>query len=77
MINHICIHKDCIVFGNELIPFGKEVIEKDFTYVLPDILDHIVPLIEDGQIIICGEGDSRRMLGRKLEDRLKREVIYE
>jgi hypothetical protein len=36
-----------------------------------------VPKIGEGEIILCGDGDAKRMLGRKLEDRLKRTVVYE
>ncbi len=75
-VNHICIHKDCIIFGDQVIPFGKDDIEKDFTFIISDVLDYVVPLVKEGDIIVCGEGESKRMLGRKLEDRLGREVIY-
>jgi hypothetical protein len=37
----------------------------------------VVHKIGDGEVYVCGTGDARRMLGRKLEDRLGREVVYE
>ncbi len=78
MIYHICIQNDCITFQDEIIPFGKSDIEEHFTKVLPDIFDVIIHKIDNvGVVFVCGEGESRRILGRKLEDRLGREVIYE
>lgn len=75
---HVCIFDDYIVFDGETIPLGKVVIEKDITKALSDILDSLVHKIgEKGEVIVCGDGDARRMLGRKLEDRLGRTVIYE
>jgi hypothetical protein len=59
-----------------MIPFGKKAIEKDITKVISDILDIMVPRISNSDVYICGTGDARRMLGRKLEDRLKRVVKY-
>lgn len=77
MIYHICIQDDCITFQDEVIPFGRLDIEEHFTKVLPDIFDVVIHKIEDGDVFVCGEGEARRILGRKLEDRLGREVIYE
>lgn len=77
MTYHICIHDEYCTFDGELIPFGKESIEKEITKVVNDILEMIVHKIGDDDIVVCGTGDARRMLGRKLEDRLKREVKYE
>ena len=77
MVYHICIQDDCITFQDEMIPFGKRDIEEHFTKVLPDIFDVIIHKIGDGEVVVCGEGESRRILGRKLEDRLGREVRYE
>ena len=81
-VNHICIQDDCIIFNDILIPFGsKSIIEKS-TFVIDEIFHEIIPIIQkeenrNKQIIICGEDSSKRMFGRKLEDRLKREVKYE
>ncbi len=77
MIHHICIQDEYITFDRESIPFGKIVIEKEITKAINEILDLIVHKIGDGEVVICGTGDAKRMLGRKLEDRLKREVKYE
>lgn len=77
MKHHVCIFDDYIVFDGETIPLGKILIEKEITKALSEILDMIVHKIGQGEVIICGEGDARRMLGRKLEDRLGREVKYE
>ncbi len=76
MTHHICIHDDYCTFDGELIPFGKESIETEVTKVINEILDMVVHKIHDNEVIVCGVGDARRMLGRKLEDRLKKEVIY-
>jgi uncharacterized protein len=77
MAHHICIADDYVTFDGELIPFGKQDIEKEVTKVINEILDTIVHRIGDDEVVVCGAGDARRMLGRKLEDRLKRVVIYE
>ncbi len=78
MIYHICIQDDCTIFQDEVIPFGKKDIEEHVTKVLPDIFDVIIHKIDSkSDVYVCGEGDAKRMLGRKLEDRLGREVKYE
>lgn len=77
MKHHVCIFDDYIVFDKEVIPIGKILIEKEITKALSEVLDGIVHKIGKGEVVICGEGDARRMLGRKLEDRLGREVAYE
>ncbi len=77
MQHHICINDDYITFDGEMIPLGKLAIEKEITKVINEILDMIVHKIGEGEVVICGTGDAKRMLGRKLEDRLKRKVEYE
>lgn len=77
MIHHICIEDEYLTFDGEVIPFGKRSIEKEITKVINEILDLIVHKIGEGDVVVCGTGDAKRMLGRKLEDRLKREVKYE
>lgn len=76
MKHHLCLYDDYCVFDQDLIPFGRVHIECDVTFVINEILDTIVHRIGDGEVIVCGEGDARIMLGRKLEDRIKRDVIY-
>ena len=77
MKHHICIEDDYITFDGEIIPIGKRMIEKETTKAINEVLDTIVHKIGKGEVIVCGTGDARRMLGRKLEDRLKRGVEYE
>ena len=77
MTHHICIEDDHITFDGEMVPLGKRLIEKELTKAINEVLDMIVHKIGDGEVVVCGTGDARRMLGRKLEDRLKREVKYE
>jgi hypothetical protein len=77
MIHHICIHDDYCTFDGTTLPFGKHDIETEITKAINEILDMIVHKIGKGEVVVCGTGDSRRMLGRKLEDRLKRVVKYE
>lgn len=77
MIHHICIHDEYTTFDGEALPFGKHSIEKEVTKVINEILDTIVHKIGKDEVVVCGRGDAKRMLGRKLEDRLKREVKYE
>jgi len=75
--HHICIQDDYCTFDGDLLPFGKTAIEKDITKVINEILDMIVHKIGKGEVVVCGTGDAKRMFGRKLEDRLGREVKYE
>lgn len=75
--HHLCINDDYCTFDSDLLPFGKEAIEKDLTKVINEILDLVVHKIGEGDVVICGAGDAKRMLGRKLEDRLGRAVTYE
>lgn len=77
MKHHLCIFDDYVVFDGETIPIGKILIEEEITKALSEILDTIVHKIGSSEVVVCGEGDARRMLGRKLEDRLGREVHYE
>lgn len=77
MTHHICIEDDHMTFDGELVPFGKRSIEKENTKVINEIMDTIVHKIHHEKVVVCGTGDARIMMGRKLEDRLKREVIYE
>lgn len=75
--HHICIYDDYCTFDGELIPFGKQNIEVEVTKAINEILDTIIHKIGKGEVVVCGNGDARRMLGRKLEDRLQRVVVYE
>lgn len=77
MIHHICINDDYIVFDKEMIPIGKHLIEKEVTRAINEVLDIIVHKIGKDEVVVCGRGDAKRMLGRKLEDRLGRKVGYE
>lgn len=77
MKHHVCIFDDYLVFDGETIPLGKIAIEEELTKAINEILDAVVHKIGKDEVIVCGEGDARRMLGRKLEDRLGREVLYE
>jgi nucleoid DNA-binding protein len=76
MTHHICIQDEYITFDGELIPFGKRSIEKEVTKAINEVLDVIVHKIKEGEVVVCGIGDAKRMLGRKLEDRLGRVVTY-
>lgn len=77
MTHHICIEDDFTTFDGEMIPLGKHAIEADLTKAINEILDMIVHKIGDGEVVVCGRGDAKRMLGRKIEDRIKRVVNYE
>jgi hypothetical protein len=77
MTHHICINDEYTTFDGNLIPFGKHAIEQEITKAINEILDTIVHKIGNDDVVVCGRGDAKRMLGRKLEDRLKREVSYE
>lgn len=77
MKHHVCIFDDYIVVDGDTFPIGKILIEQEITKALSEVLDAIVHRLGKEEVVVCGTGDARRMLGRKLEDRLGREVIYE
>jgi hypothetical protein len=77
MTHHLCIADDYCTFDGEPIPIGKHLIEREITKAVNEVLDSIIHKIGKDDIVVCGTGDARRMLGRKLEDRLGREVKYE
>jgi hypothetical protein len=77
MKHHLCVQDEYMTFDGEALPFGKRLIEQELTSAINEILDAVVHKIGNGEVVVCGEGDARRMLGRKLEDRLGREVSYE
>lgn len=77
MTHHLCISDEYCTFDGDPIPIGKHTIERDITKAINEILDTIVHKIGGDEVVVCGVGDARRMLGRKLEDRLKRKVQYE
>ena len=77
MTHHICIYDEYTTFDGEMIPYGGKDVEEKITEVTGEIIDSIVPRIGKDEVIVCGKGDARRILGRKLEDRLGREVTYE
>jgi hypothetical protein len=65
------------MFDGQLMPYGARLIEEKMTDVISTMLDEIVPKIGDKEIVVCGEDPARRMVARKLEDRLKRPVKYD
>lgn len=75
--HHLCIHDEYSTFDGEMLPIGKHLIEREVTQAINEVLDMVVHKIGKGDVVVCGRGDAKRMLGRKLEDRLKREVKYE
>ena len=77
MTHHLCIYDEYTTFDGDMVPYGGKDIEEKLTEVIGEILDVIVPRIGKDEVVLCGTGDARRILGRKLEDRLGREVAYE
>lgn len=80
-VNHICIQGDCVLFEDMVLPFGEAEIEDIQTGVIAEIIQELVFKLQsksnrEKTILICGNDRPRRILGRKLEDRLKREVSY-
>lgn len=76
MRHYISIDDEYTTCDNLKIPFGRIAIEEKTTFVIDDMLDMIVPNIKEGEVILSGLLPARRVLGRKLEDRLGREVKY-
>ncbi len=77
MTHHLCIGDEYCTFDGTPIPIGKHLIEREITKAIDDVLEIVVQKIGKDEVFVCGTGDARRMLGRKLEDRLGREVKYE
>lgn len=77
MNHHLCIHDEYSTFDGEFLPIGKQLIERDITQAINEVLDMIVHKIGKDSVVVCGSGDAKRMMGRKLEDRLGRKVEYE
>lgn len=80
-VNHICIHEDATIFNDMVIPFGAKDIEEKNTFVIDEIFHNMIHILmndenKDKQIIICGSLKAKRMFARKLEDRIKKELIY-
>lgn len=77
MIHHVCVEKHITVVDGEPIPYGSLALLEDLPAVLPEMLDAIIAKVGKHNIVVCGENEAKRVLGRKLEDRLKMEVLYE
>ena len=77
MKHHLCIHDAYSIFDGETIPYGTKLIEEKITEAIHPLLDDVVSKIGDDEVIVCGEDTVRRMVARKLEDRIKRPVNYE
>lgn len=77
MIHHICLQKHLTVCDDEPIPFGALALLEDIDIVLPELVRDIVPRLGEDSVVVCGDDPARRILGRKLEDVLQREVFYE
>jgi hypothetical protein len=80
-VNHICIHEDATIFNDMVIPFGAKDIEEKNTFVIDEIFHNMIHILmskenKDKQIIICGSPKVKKMFGRKLEDRIKKELTY-
>ena len=80
-VNHICIQDDCVIFQDISLPYGARDIEEKSGEVIDEILHELIHIIQSEKnrgkvVVVCGVDMARRMLGRKLEDRLKREVEY-
>ncbi len=77
MNHHICIEKHITTVDGNPLPYGAHALLENIEAVLPEMIDSIVPKIGKGDVTVCGENEARRILGRKIEDRLGRAVTYE
>jgi len=77
MDHHICIEKHITTVDGQPLPYGAHALLESIEAVLPEMIDSIVPKLGKGEVVICGEKEARRILGRKIEDRLGRGVVYE
>lgn len=77
MKHHLCIHDAYSTFDNDTLPYGTKLIEEKITEAIHPLLDDIISKIGEGEVIVCGEDTVKRMVARKLEDRLKRPVKYD
>ncbi|MBP9765647.1 MAG: hypothetical protein KBD12_00225 [Candidatus Pacebacteria bacterium] len=81
LVNHICIQEDSTIFNDILLPFGSKEIEEKETFIIDEILHNIIHILmseenKNKEIIICSTPKVKRIFGRKLEDRLRREISY-
>lgn len=75
--HHIIIYEHITKLDEDLFPYGHIEIEDIRSFALPELVDMLTPHLSTHTIVFVeGKEESRRMLGRKLEDRLKREVAY-
>ena len=77
MNHHICIEKHITTVDGVPLPCGSKALLESIEAVLPEMVETIVKKVGKGEVTVCGEKDARRILGRKVEDRLGRVVIYE
>ena len=77
MKHHLCIEETYATFDGETLPYGSRLIEEKITEAITPLLDDIVSKIGENEVIVCGDRAVKRMVARKLEDRLKRPVKYE
>lgn len=76
-LHHLCIYDEYCTLDGVLFPYGGKLVEDTLTATISTLLDEIIPKIGEGDVFVCGADPARRMVGRKLEDRLGKEVKYE
>jgi len=76
-MHHLCIYDEYCTLDGVLFPYGGKLVEETLTATISTLLDEIISKIGTGEVFVCGIDPVRRMVGRKLEDRLGRKVTYE
>ncbi len=79
---HIVVKEDKTIFnlghgkGDEEIDMGSDFIREHGFQVVDEIVDRLVNKIDKSQVVVEGKTLESKMIARKLEDRIKREVGY-
>ncbi len=79
---HIVVKEDKVIFnlgegkGDEEIGMGAEFIRTHGFPVVDEIVDMLTLKIKGNQVVVEGKTLESKMIARKLEDKIKREVGY-
>lgn len=58
------------------ICYGSDVIGKIGFQAVDNAVEKIIPIIKKEEVFIDGKGVEAKMIARKIEDKIKRDVIF-
>lgn len=79
---HIVVKEEKVIFnlgdgkGDEEINMGAEFIRTHGFQVVDEIVERLTPLMGRNQVVVEGKSLESKMIARKLEDKIKREMTY-